>query len=398
MTYGISLDIGTSGTRGHAVELETGKIISTSVTECHPLPGANIMDHLTFCINVGTDVAHKILIDTVNKLIATMGVDLKQVEKVSICGNPIQLSLFQGIPVDDLAFAGENAHKARGIQEQKRDAGVFSAVDVGLNVKDGCELYVPPSIRHEIGADALAMMYKSGFLEQKENCLVTDYGTNAEMALKIGDEIYTGSAAAGPAFEGFGIDCGSSACRGAIAKVQFKNGKPDASVIGGGEASSISGTGLVSAVSAFLDEGILNKDGGFRDENMDRIYLSGKVWISRRDVRNFQLAKGAVCCGLKMLAQSGIEMKDPVLHLAGGYLISLTSIGRRDYIMLWVVFVKPPYALALQPIFGLIVFDPCIFSIALLLQFSIFIYTYRHDLIKNPIACLSTNISGKIKV
>ena len=72
MSYGISLDIGTSGTRGHAVELETGKIISTSVTECHPLPGANIMDHLTFCINVGTDIAHKILIDTVNKLIATM--------------------------------------------------------------------------------------------------------------------------------------------------------------------------------------------------------------------------------------------------------------------------------------------------------------------------------------
>ena len=43
MSYGISLDIGTSGTRGHAIELETGKIISTSVTECHPLPGANIM-------------------------------------------------------------------------------------------------------------------------------------------------------------------------------------------------------------------------------------------------------------------------------------------------------------------------------------------------------------------
>ena len=84
-------------------------------------------------------------------------------------------------------------------------------------------------------------------------------------------------------------------------------------------------------------------------------------------------------------------------HLAGGYLISLTAIGRRDYIMLWVVFVKPPYALALQPIFGLIVFDPCIFSVAFLLQFSIFIYTYSHNLIKNPIACLSTNISGKIK-
>lgn len=138
MRYGISLDIGTSGTRGHAVELETGKIISTVVTECHPLPGANIMDHLTFCINFGTDVAHKILMDTVNKLIARMGIDLNQVDRVSICGNPIQLSMFQNIPVDDLAFAGENAHKARGIVEQKRDAGVFSAVDAGLNVRDGC--------------------------------------------------------------------------------------------------------------------------------------------------------------------------------------------------------------------------------------------------------------------
>lgn len=127
MSYGISLDIGTSGIRGHAVNLDTGKIISTSVTECHPLPGANIMDHLTFCINVGTEIAHKILMDTVNKLIATLGIDISKVERISICGNPIQLSLFQGIPVDDLAFAGENAHKSRGIKEQKRDAGIFQA-------------------------------------------------------------------------------------------------------------------------------------------------------------------------------------------------------------------------------------------------------------------------------
>lgn len=109
MAYGIALDIGTSGTRGHAVNLSDGRILSTVVTECHPLPGANIMDHLTFCIRVGNDVAHKILIDTANKVIANLGVDLHQVEKVSICGNPIQLSLFQGIPVDDLAYAGKNA-------------------------------------------------------------------------------------------------------------------------------------------------------------------------------------------------------------------------------------------------------------------------------------------------
>ena len=59
MSYGISIDIGTSGSRAHAVDLKDGRILSTAVTECHPLPGANIMDHLTFCINVGTEMAQK---------------------------------------------------------------------------------------------------------------------------------------------------------------------------------------------------------------------------------------------------------------------------------------------------------------------------------------------------
>ena len=89
MTYGLSLDIGTSGTRAHAVDLSNGKIISTAMTSCHPLPGANIMDHLTFCINVGSDIAHRILMDTVNKVIRNLHINLKQVERVAICGNPI---------------------------------------------------------------------------------------------------------------------------------------------------------------------------------------------------------------------------------------------------------------------------------------------------------------------
>ena len=340
MTYGISLDIGTSGTRGHAVELETGKIISTSVTECHPLPGANIMDHLTFCINVGTDVAHKILIDTVNKLIATMGVDLKQVEKVSICGNPIQLSLFQGIPVDDLAFAGENAHKARGIKEQKRDAGVFSAVDVGLNVKDGCELYVPPSIRHEIGADALAMMYKSGFLEQKENCLVTDYGTNAEMALKIGDEIYTGSAAAGPAMEGQSIKCGMLAGPGAISDLEYdfkwvckvldddiipkdgdkvdfgleiieENGPMH------GKAKGITGTGVIAAVAAAMDDHLWKK--GKLKTSDGKLHLQDGVYIDSHDIAEALKAIGAMRAGhFTLLEHAGIKFSElDIMYMAG---------------------------------------------------------------------------------
>jgi len=353
MSYGISLDIGTSGTRGHAVDLSNGKILSTSVTECHPLPGANIMDHLTFCINAGTETAHKILIDTVNKLIATLGVDLNKVERVSICGNPIQLSLFQGIPVDDLAFAGENAHKARGIVAQKRDAGVFSAVDTGLNVRDGCELCVPPAIRHEIGADALAMMYKSGFLEQKENCLVTDYGTNAEMALKIGDDIYTGSAAAGPAMEGQSIKCGMLAGPGAISDLEYdfqyickvlnediipeSGARCDFALESvqdegpmSGKATGITGTGVIAAVSAALDAHIWRK--GKLTTSDGKMHLQDGIYIDSHDISEALKAIGAMRAGhFTLLEHAGIKFSDlDIMYMAGASGTYVDAIKARE--------------------------------------------------------------------
>ena len=353
MSYGISLDIGTSGTRGHAVDLSNGRILSTSVTECHPLPGANIMDHLTFCINAGTETAHKILIDTVNKLIATLGIDLNQVERVSICGNPIQLSLFQGIPVDDLAFAGENAHKARGIVAQKRDAGVYSAVDVGLNVRDGCELCVPPAIRHEIGADALAMMYKSGFLEQKENCLVTDYGTNAEMALKIGDDIYTGSAAAGPAMEGQSIKCGMLAGPGAISDLEYdfqyickvldddiipQNGsrcdfsleivKDEGPM--SGKAIGITGTGVIAAVAAAMDSHLWRK--GKLQTSDGKMHFQDGIYIDSHDISEAMKAIGAMRAGhFTLLEHAGIKFSDlDIMYMAGASGTYVDAVKARE--------------------------------------------------------------------
>jgi methylamine methyltransferase corrinoid protein reductive activase len=332
--------MGTSGTRAHAVDLSDGKILSTSVTECHPLPGANIMDHLTFCINVGTGIAHDIVMDTVNKVIRTLDVDLKKVEKVSICGNPIQLSLFQGIPVDDLAFAGENAHKAKGIKAQDRNAGVFSAVDVGMDVSDKAELYVPPSIRHEIGADALAMMYKSGFLEQKENCMVTDYGTNAEMALKVGDDIYTGSAAAGPAMEGQSIVCGMLAGPGAISDLEYEfqwrcvvldeNISPqmgDKVDLGlnivseegpmHGKAKGITGTGVVAAVAAAMDAHVWKKGKLTTDDG--RLHLQDGVYVDSHDISEACKAIGAMRAGhFTLLEHAKIKFDEmKIMYMAG---------------------------------------------------------------------------------
>ncbi len=352
-SYGISIDIGTSGTRAHGVDLKTGKILSTSVTECHPLPGANIMDHLTFCINMGTEVAHEILIDTANKVIKTLGVDLNQVERVAICGNPIQLSLFQGIPVDDLAYAGENAHKAKGIVDQERNACVIDAVDVGLEVSDKAELYVPPSIRHEIGADALAMMYKSGFLDQKKNCLVTDYGTNAEMALKVGDEIYTGSAAAGPAMEGQSIEKGMLAAPGAICDLEYDfpwvckildediMPQPGDKVDLGlgqvisegpmhGKAEGITGTGVIAAVAAAMDENLWRN--GKLTTPDGKLWLQDGIYITSQDISEACKAVGAMRAGhFTLLEHAGIKFSEmTTMYMAGASGTYVDALKARD--------------------------------------------------------------------
>ncbi|MDR2866668.1 MAG: methylamine methyltransferase corrinoid protein reductive activase [Methanomassiliicoccaceae archaeon] len=328
--YGISLDIGTSGTRAHAVELSSGKIISTAITEAHPLPGANIMDHLTFCIRMGKDLAHAILMNAVNQVIGSLGIDLGKVERAAICGNPIQLSLFQNMDIDDLAYAGEQAWKTRGIVPLKRNARVIRATDVGLNLPDRTELLVPPAIKHEIGADALAMLVKSGFLEQKENCLVTDYGTNAEMALKVGDEIYTGSAAAGPAMEGQHIEKGMLAAPGAISDLEYdfnwrckvldENLMPMpgdlinlaiGNVVDEGEmhgrAKGITGTGVIAVLAAAMGDNLWKRgklQGG-------RLGLQDGLYVTEHDITEAAKAIGAMRAGhFTLLEHAGIKFED----------------------------------------------------------------------------------------
>ncbi|MDA3787343.1 MAG: ASKHA domain-containing protein, partial [Desulfobacula sp.] len=220
---GIALDLGTSGFRGQALDLDqNGMIISTAVTTRHPLPGANVMDHLHFAIEQGLDQAHEVIIHAVNKVIDNLKIKNDEVVRLAVCGNPIQLSLFQKIEIRDLAYAGKNKLKALGVVAPKRDARIIKAREIsGLNLPADTDILSPPAVRHEIGADALAMMIQTGMLEKDEIAIATDYGTNAEMALMVNKIVYTGSTAAGPALEGQHIKDGLLALPGAICDVAF---------------------------------------------------------------------------------------------------------------------------------------------------------------------------------
>ncbi|MBO6083707.1 MAG: 4Fe-4S ferredoxin, partial [Candidatus Methanomethylophilaceae archaeon] len=88
MSYGIALDIGTSGFRCQAIDLESGATVSTAITERHPIPGMNVIDHVNYAMKKGEDTANALMIGTINNLFGELDIDLSKVVKIAVCGNP----------------------------------------------------------------------------------------------------------------------------------------------------------------------------------------------------------------------------------------------------------------------------------------------------------------------
>ena len=330
--YGIALDLGTSGFRLQLLNLNEKSAIKTVMTMRHPLPGGNVIDHLGFAIQVGKDSANKIIAHTIQKMLDELHIPLEMVSKIAVCGNPIQLSLFQNIEIRDLAYAGKNMQRRLGIGNVKRGLKIYNGseifgIDSGL---DECEIIVLPSIEHEIGADALAMMIKTDFINNEDIAIVTDYGTNAEMALKVGDRIITCSAAAGPSIEGQGIKCGMLASPGAISDVNIEEGfwrmtvldedmklgkgnliDPETGVIverGEVLARGITGTGVISAISLAINTGLIKT---LPELPKGRLVLGDNVILTDEDIAEAGKAIGAIrAAHLTLLIESGVKYED----------------------------------------------------------------------------------------
>jgi len=342
MSYGIAIDIGTSGIRAQAIDLTSRKIISTAITLRHPLPGANVMDHLHFVIETSMDLAHSLVIDAINRLLHSLEVDLNRVERIAVSGNPTQLSIFQGIEIRDLAYWGEDFLKRKGIEAPPRAGDVVEAGKLGLKVRPEAEVYIPPAIKHEVGADALAMLVETGVLNKRGVYLVVDFGTNAEIALSIDGEVYTCSAAAGPAIEGQRIEKGMLASPGAISDVNVFENRWKCYVLDSeliaregdlvdpftgevvekgemhGKAVGITGTGVIAVICEALRSRLIKVLP--RIDTKDRmVHLQDGIYITTKDVIEAGKAIGAFRAGYIALAEeSGITLEEiNAVYMAG---------------------------------------------------------------------------------
>lgn len=331
--YCIALDIGTSGLRCQAIEIETGRTVATAITQRHPIPGMNVIDHVNFAIQSGEDLANGLIVQTVNELFGRLGIDLSEVRKVGVCGNTFQLSLFENIEIRDLAYAGKNMLKTLGVTPPERNGRIMKASELGIEGMPDADVIIPPAVTHEIGADAIAMLKMTNILDESEPVIVVDYGTNAEMALIVGDKIYTGSAAAGPAMEGQQIERGMLAAPGAISDVDIDEGGWTCTVLDdvmvdrtgdtvdpltgdtvkagemNGKAIGITGTGVVAALYCGIEEDVIRTPKILTDD--EKLHLQDGICITSHDVEEAGKAIGAMRAGfLTLLREAGLWTGD----------------------------------------------------------------------------------------
>jgi uncharacterized 2Fe-2S/4Fe-4S cluster protein (DUF4445 family) len=207
---------------------------------------------------------------------------------------------------------------------------ILSAKELGLcSLSDNASIYLPPCIAAFVGADTVCAILASGMCGSDNTSLLTDIGTNGEMALLRNGELHVCSTAAGPAFEGVGISMGMRGGVGAIDKVMLQNGMPFAHVIGNVPPVGICGSGLVDAIACLLMNETLDETGYLDD---DTVEISDPVVLTQQDIRMVQLAKSAICAGIRtLLHKSQITAADiSVFYIAGGFgsYLDIKNAGR----------------------------------------------------------------------
>jgi uncharacterized 2Fe-2S/4Fe-4S cluster protein (DUF4445 family) len=153
-----------------------------------------------------------------------------------------------------------------------------------------------------VGSDCTAAILASGMHRTKRLSLLVDAGTNGEVVLGNHERMLVTSTAAGPAFEGATLACGSLAQRGAVKAARFLRGRFVLDVIGGGQPRSVCGSGVLDAVAEATRAGLVDASG--RIAGGARLDLSGgndPVYLSQADLREVQLAKGAVAAAIGIL-------------------------------------------------------------------------------------------------
>jgi uncharacterized 2Fe-2S/4Fe-4S cluster protein (DUF4445 family) len=334
--YGVVVDIGTTTLVATLVDLKTGKeVVSTSALNPQSLHAHDVLSRIKLASDsAGLALLYGLFLSETDRMIGELtdrsGVERSHIYEVVYSGNTTMLHL---------ATSTDPSPLGRYPYTPVLRGGDYLPVPQGgLHVADGAGLYLPPVISGFVGADIVSGVLATRLHERKGTTLFIDIGTNGEMVIAGGGRLVASSTAAGPAFEGMNITFGMRAGDGAIESFEAKEGGLVVGTIGQAAPKGICGSGLVDIVGELVAHGVIDRNGriaaggngsipgvfkerlGLKD-GKPVFFLSDSVYLSQGDVRQVQLAKGAIRTGVEYLlrdAGAGPGDVDAVL-IAGAF-------------------------------------------------------------------------------
>jgi len=342
---GLAVDVGTTKVAAYLLDLESGDVL-TARGGMNPQIryGEDVISRIDYSNENegGRETLQGSVIAALNGMLDEMcgeaDVSPEQIVEAVIVGNTAMHHLLAGLPVRQLATAPYVPAVGEAIDLQ--------AGEIGLDISPGAFIHLAPNIAGFIGADHVSMVLSTDVWQTEKTVIALDIGTNTEITLAVGGRMLSCSCASGPAFEGAHIRDGMRAAPGAIERVRIKNGQLDIYTIGEKPPVGICGSGILDAVAELLKDGIIDHRGSFLEgapnvrEGMSTQHKEfllvpaeetghGKdMVVTRADINEIQLAKGAIRAGLKiLLEEGGIEAGDIDEFILAGAFGTYLDVG-----------------------------------------------------------------------
>ncbi|NOY58504.1 MAG: DUF4445 domain-containing protein [Calditrichaeota bacterium] len=338
--FGVAVDLGTTTIVCKLVNLNSGEVLATSSRmNGQRFYGEDVISRISYTIehDGGLSVLQKVIVDQLNEMLSEMvndtAIDADSIYEMVIAGNSVMEHLLLGVSPHYLA-------ELPYVPAFKKSFAICAS-EMGININGQGNICTFPIIGRYVGGDTCSLLLTD---DLKGSWLAVDIGTNGEIVLAHNGKLTSCSTAAGPAFEGAHISCGMRATSGAVSRVSIDQAGLHIQVIGEGQPQGVCGSGLIDAIGSFRQLGLINETGRIMvgdeieegtnefakelakaEDNERYIVLAEneneRITLSQRDVREVQLAKGAIAAGIEILLKNaGLTAADlDAVYLAGAF-------------------------------------------------------------------------------
>lgn len=332
---GLAVDLGTTKVAGYLLDLATGRTLaSKGIMNPQIAYGEDVITRISHARSSPAGARHMqdLAVGALNELATDLstevGVSPTDIVDAVIVGNTAMHHLLLRLPAEQLALAP--------YVPAESDALDIKARDVGLRSAPGAYVHLLPNIAGYVGADHVAMLLAIQAPQLQGVVLALDIGTNTEVCLIHDGRMSSVSCASGPAFEGAHIQHGMRAAAGAIEQLRLQGDRVIYHTVTGAPPVGLCGSGILDALAQLYLAGIVNRNGRMgqhprileKDGQREFVLVSQAerdgapaISVTQHDVRELQLAKGAMRTGIQALLEANGLRDEDIDHviIAGAF-------------------------------------------------------------------------------